>query len=299
MSCTECNIHLTTENKVNKRKLCKPCYNKKKQASKPDLPEREGNCSRCGEFTTILKGKYQCRDCKNERERERKKKLPKEKKEELNKKERERYHNNKEKVRKEEIVINENDSKTCSVCKKEKLVKDFYLHKFKGTIRAECKECASKQRIENYNNNKDAIIKQTSEYKKKKMKNDPAFKKQKDIQAKMYKGLSIWPRKREHKTKMTEYLGCTFTYLHAYIEGKFLDGMTWENRGNGENCWELDHIIPQYKFDFNDEEEIKKCWNYKNLQPLWAKANKKKGTSILTEDKIDELNNNNTPIINS
>lgn len=298
MSCTQCKIELNSENKVPKRNLCKPCYNKNKQESKPDLPEREGTCNKCGEFKTILKGKYECKECKNERERERRKKFTDEKKSEVSRKNQQYYFNHKEEVEKEEIVINENEPKTCSVCKKEKLVKDFYLHKSKGTIRAECKECAGKQRIEDYNNNKEAIIKQNTEYQEKKKKNDPAFKKQKEIQTKMYIAMSIWPRKREYKTKLTEYLGCDFKFIHAYIEGKFLDGMTWENRGSGENCWQLDHKIPQCEFDFNDEEEIKKCWNYKNLQPIWVKAHKQKRTSILTEEEIDELNNNNTPIIN-
>ena len=74
--------------------------------------------------------------------------------------------------------------------------------------------------------------------------------------------------------------------------------MTWENRGNDENCWELDHKIPQCNFDFNDEEEIKKVGITKIFNQLWVKAHKKKRTSILTENEIDELNNNNTPIIN-
>ena len=33
----------------------RPCYNKKKQESKPDLPEREGTCNKCGE---LLLGGY-------------------------------------------------------------------------------------------------------------------------------------------------------------------------------------------------------------------------------------------------
>ena len=49
--------------------------------------------------------------------------------------------------------------------------------------------------------------------------------------------------------------------------------MTWKNYGE----WHIDHIKPCSKFNLTDEEEQKKCFNYKNLQPLWASENTSKG----------------------
>lgn len=51
--------------------------------------------------------------------------------------------------------------------------------------------------------------------------------------------------------------------------------MTWENQG--KNGWEIDHIRPCSSFNLEDPEEQRKCFNYKNLQPLWAKDNMIKG----------------------
>ena len=65
-----------------------------------------------------------------------------------------------------------------------------------------------------------------------------------------------------------ELLGCDIQFFKEYIESKFTKGMTWANRGNGG--WHLDHIKPCKSFNLNDVEQQKLCFNYKNIQPLWA-----------------------------
>ena len=67
--------------------------------------------------------------------------------------------------------------------------------------------------------------------------------------------------------------GCTIPYLRGYLEGKFKEGMTWENYGS----WHVDHIKPCASFDLTKKEEQEKCFHYTNLQPLWALENIKKG----------------------
>jgi hypothetical protein len=52
--------------------------------------------------------------------------------------------------------------------------------------------------------------------------------------------------------------------------------MTKENYGK----WHVDHIIPCAAFNFNNEEEQRRCFHYTNLQPLWAEENIKKGAQI-------------------
>ena len=60
--------------------------------------------------------------------------------------------------------------------------------------------------------------------------------------------------------------------LHHYLQNKFKPNMTFDNYGE----WEVDHIVAFSKFDFNNEEDIKTCCNYQNLQPLWLSENRKK-----------------------
>ena len=61
-----------------------------------------------------------------------------------------------------------------------------------------------------------------------------------------------------------------------YLESKFEDWMTWENRGmyNGEfnYGWDIDHIIPVSSA--KTEEEILLLNYYTNLQPLCSKVNR-------------------------
>ena len=69
-------------------------------------------------------------------------------------------------------------------------------------------------------------------------------------------------------------IGYTVDQLKKHIEKQFQDGMTWGNHGE----WHIDHIIPISKFNFEKptDDDFKKCWDLKNLQPLWAIDNMKK-----------------------
>ena len=41
----------------------------------------------------------------------------------------------------------------------------------------------------------------------------------------------------------------------------------------------IDHIRPCSSFNLTKEDEIEKCFHYKNMQPLWAKDNLTKGAN--------------------
>lgn len=64
-------------------------------------------------------------------------------------------------------------------------------------------------------------------------------------------------------------LGCSINQLKQHLEQQFTKGMSWKNYGR----WHIDHIKPCVSFDLNKVDEQKKCFNYKNLQPLWARDN--------------------------
>lgn len=71
-------------------------------------------------------------------------------------------------------------------------------------------------------------------------------------------------------------VGYNASTLIAYLENLFCEGMTWDNYGK---AWHIDHIIPISAFNFSSTSDIdfKRCWSLKNLRPLWAVDNLRKG----------------------
>lgn len=75
-------------------------------------------------------------------------------------------------------------------------------------------------------------------------------------------------------------LGCSISELKVYLEQRFTRGMTWENWGCGAGKWSIDHILPMASFDLTKREELLKCCNYTNLQPMWSPENSAKGDRL-------------------
>jgi hypothetical protein len=70
-------------------------------------------------------------------------------------------------------------------------------------------------------------------------------------------------------------LGCSVDEFKKHFQDRFSEGMTWEKFQTGEI--HIDHIIPCAAFDLTKAEEQRRCFHYTNLQPLWARDNRKKG----------------------
>lgn len=79
-------------------------------------------------------------------------------------------------------------------------------------------------------------------------------------------------------------LGCSIEDLKRYLESKFVEGMTWDNRS--KDGWHIDHIRPLANFNLTNKEELLKACHYTNLQPLWAKDNLTKGNRGIAHASI-------------
>ena len=71
--------------------------------------------------------------------------------------------------------------------------------------------------------------------------------------------------------KTVSLLGCSFEVLKKHIGALFTYGMTWDKLLSGKI--HIDHIKSCASFDLSNNKQQKECFNYKNLQPLWAKDN--------------------------
>jgi len=103
-----------------------------------------------------------------------------------------------------------------------------------------------------------------------------------DIINRIIKNLSVRMHKKlleknvDRNISYMTFIGCTPQELKEHLSDNFTDGMNYDNYGQ----WEVDHIIPISHFDLCDIDEAKKCFNYKNLQPLWKKDNRTKSNKL-------------------
>lgn len=81
------------------------------------------------------------------------------------------------------------------------------------------------------------------------------------------------------------FCGCTMQELRIYLEKYFTDGMTWENYG--QFGWHIDHITPCKFFNMENTIEVKQCFHYTNLRPLWRDENISKGDRLIAANYND------------
>ena len=68
-------------------------------------------------------------------------------------------------------------------------------------------------------------------------------------------------------------VGCSAEDLRCHIEKQFQPGMSFENYGE----WHVDHIRPCASFDLSQTDQMRECFSWRNLQPMWAFDNISKG----------------------
>lgn len=113
-----------------------------------------------------------------------------------------------------------------------------------------------------------------NEYCRNKRANDPQFAIRNNLRCRVNTALRNVGLKRDKHIE--DLIGCTIEFLMGYLEAKFTDGMSWENRGK----WHIDHIMPCASFDLTKSEQRSLCFHYTNLQPLWAVDNIVKSDNI-------------------
>ena len=76
-----------------------------------------------------------------------------------------------------------------------------------------------------------------------------------------------------------DIIGCSAEELKKHLESTWSEGMSWDNYG--VHGWHIDHRLPCASFDHSDRVQINQCWNWTNLQAMWAEDNLKKGARIV------------------
>ena len=206
-------------------------------------------------------------------------------------------------------------SKVCIVgkgkvlgCGKEKLLEEFYKHpRGKYGRFSQCKACVAEYHKDNkekkakydkqhYQDNKEKRAEQDKQYRKdnpekiaewekqykEKRKSDltmkracPNFDEQYRIRGDLSSGLGFELR-NVGKTKTASiltYIGCTIEFMQEHLNST--KKPEW-----GDCDLHKDHIIPRSLFDHANEEEVNKCWNWRNLRYIPAEENRSKGNTL-------------------
>jgi len=120
------------------------------------------------------------------------------------------------------------------------------------------------------------------QYQKNRLQNDPYFRATSNLRRRIR--LAIKGGFTSKAASTQELLGAPFDVVRTHIESLWKPGMSWENYGI--DTWHIDHIRPCADFDLDDPEQQKLCFNYKNLQPLWAEKNWAKGAKLIYESSV-------------
>jgi len=181
-------------------------------------------------------------------------------------------------------VSEEDPDKTCKTCHNTKSALMFRKREFV------CKECTKKKLYEWRENNKERFLEICKTYRdkddKKKLRQEYLKKKySEDIKFKLthlYRTRIRQCVKSKFFPKNTAFdyvgtLGCEWDTLIRWLEFNMTPEMTWENYGP---YWHVDHVYPCSLFDFSQETERVKCFNWTNLTPLEAIENLKKSNHL-------------------
>ncbi len=321
--CTKCTVILTDDNKVKKESICKSClkirHNEWRERKKNNIPAPEKvlhtHCSKCeAEFNddNRIKGRTYCKDCRS----------------------------NDYKNQKEKMIIENNSAEQKILCGKCSIV---LTPEIQVAGRKCCKPCDNKRRNESKKLNKDKVHQQQKVYyennkekikeyykehytenKDKYMENNKKWReenrdkineqaRERTINDENYRLKKNLRRRLNYCLKknssVDNLVSCDLEFLKTWLEYNFTEGMTFENYGS---FWQIDHVIPCAKFNLENEDEIKACFKWYNLQPLEASKNVskqdiineqeiqthyKKVNTFITENKLDiqipKLNINN------
>jgi len=157
--------------------------------------------------------------------------------------------------------------KTCTECKTAKLYKQYSkLKAGKYGLASRCKECTAKRHnIWRQGSGKEW----ENDYAKMRKKTDPVYKIKYLLRMRLLDAVKRHTAggKVSKQHSAITLLGCTIQEAVSYLEKQFLEGMTWNNHGL---VWEIDHIEPCTSFNLENPEEQNKCFNFRNLQPLFT-----------------------------
>jgi len=73
------------------------------------------------------------------------------------------------------------------------------------------------------------------------------------------------------------YFGLDMNSFRKWIAVQFDEDMNWDNFSQ---AWQFDHIVPVTYFDFEQESDLRLCWNFTNIRAEKLDVNKNRGNRV-------------------
>ena len=128
-------------------------------------------------------------------------------------------------------------------------------------------ECNKKYRSDNKN--------KINEYFKNRKKLDSNYKLACNLRSRTSTAFKSQNVRKTNKT--FDLLGCSHSFFKDWIIHQLYGNMTIENYGS---VWHIDHCLPIASFNILDEIDMKTCFNWVNLRPMYSNENISKNAKI-------------------
>src|SRR5882724_2266651 len=73
------------------------------------------------------------------------------------------------------------------------------------------------------------------------------------------------------------YFGLDTISFRKWVEMQFTVDMNWDNFSQ---AWQFDHIVPVTYFNFEQESDLRLCWNFTNIRAEKLDLNKNRGNRV-------------------
>lgn len=120
------------------------------------------------------------------------------------------------------------------------------------------------------------------------MRVETEYQKKLKVKKKQQAAFRRFMRGKQTPVTIREWIGLNWLEVKAVLQNRMHPSMNWQNYGSH---WVIDHMVPFWLFDLNDEKHLRLLWHPENLMPMiWKHNNHKQGAlevaiRILTKRK--------------
>lgn len=115
-------------------------------------------------------------------------------------------------------------------------------------------------------------------YRNNRRRTNPQFQISSNLRTYIYQ--RVGKKTQSGQSRFREIVGCSIAEFCLHLERHFKPWMNWQNYGQGEGKWSIDHTRPCASFDLTNLKEQKQCFHFSNMLPMRWSENLSKGDKL-------------------